>query len=222
MKAREKKRAIELRKRGYSINHIYKTLGVAKGSVSVWVRDVELAEPQRKYLSRKGYTKEAVEKRRKVRLENESKKRQAVIDKAYSDIKNINSKNLFFIGIALYWAEGSKSKRGNVEFSNSDPRMIKIMMEFFKKVCETPREKFRGHVYLHPHLSKRSAEKYWSNVSGIPKDQFFKTSQQHNKASKNKKDCLPYGTFSINIGDTKLFLKIKGWIEATHDRVMRT
>lgn len=215
----EKNKAIELRKKGWSLNSIKEKLGVSKSSVSLWVRDVQLDNIQKSRLKMNSYTTEAVENRRLSRLKNEEIKRKEIINRAYVEVKKIKRSELFFVGIALYWAEGSKSKhRRNVEFSNSDPKMIKLMMKFFCDFCDVPEKKFRGHVYLHPNLNKEIAEDYWSKVSGIPKNQFFKTTQSHNKASKNKKNNLKYGTFSINIGSVELFLKLNGWISALGDK----
>jgi len=213
MRLKEKKLARKLRKQGWSINEIYRKLGVAKGSVSLWVRDIELTKKQKQELSKKGVKKEVIEKRRETRLKRENAKRQIIIDKARKEINNLSKKELKLIGAALYWAEGSKSQRGTVQFSNSDPKSVQVMMRFFKEICEVPKGKFRGHIFLHPHLNTERAEKYWHNISGIPLNQFYKTSKQQSKASKGKKDTLPFGTFSIQICSTELFLKIKGWIE---------
>jgi len=91
------------------------------------------------------------------------------------------------------------------------------MMHFFKETCKVPKKKFRGHIFLHPHLNTKKAEKYWHNISGIPLNQFYKTSKQQSRASKGKRDTLPFGTFCIQICNTELFLKIKGWIEKLYE-----
>ena len=213
MKLEKKKIAKELRRQGLSLNEIRRRLKIAKSSVSVWVRNVELTKEQKKKLSEKGIKKEVIERRRKTRLKNEGTKRQVVIDRARNEINRLSGKELKLIGAALYWAEGSKTQRGTVQFSNSDPRLIQLMMRFFKKVCKVPSARFRGHIYIHTHLNAEKAKKYWHQISGIPLNQFYKTSKQQNKTSKGKKDSLPYGTFSIEISITELFLKIKGWIE---------
>ncbi len=221
MKLKEKKLARRLRKLGYSINEICKKAGLAKGSVSLWVRDVNLTSEQKRNLSEKGIKKEVIERRRNTRLTRENARRQIIIDRAKSEINNLSKKELKLLGVALYWAEGSKSKRGMVQFSNSDPRLIQFMMRFFKKVCAVPESKFRGHISLHPHLNTRKAKKYWSDISRIPLDQFYKTSKQQSKVSKGKKDSLPFGTFNIKICNTELFLKIKGWIEGLYTSVIK-
>lgn len=213
MKPKKKKIARELRRRGLSLSEIRRRLKVAKSSISVWVRDIKLTKEQEKKLSEKGIKKEVIERRRKTRLKKESTRRQIIIDRARNEIKRLFVKELKLIGVALYWAEGSKTQRGTVQFSNSDPRLVHLMMRFFKSVCKVPSARFRGHIYIHPHLDDKKAKKYWHQISGIPLDQFYKTSKQQSKVSKGKKDSLPYGTFSIEISITELFLKIRGWIE---------
>ncbi len=117
----------------------------------------------------------------------------------------------------LYWAEGSKTNRGVVQFTNSDPEMIKLMMAFFRNICKVPEEKFRAHIHIHPHLDYKSSGKYWSSISKIPLDSFYKTYRKMNKASKHKRDSLPRGTLDAYICDTKLFLRIFGWVTGIYN-----
>ncbi len=209
-----------LRRRGYSVKEITHMLGVAKSSVSLWVRPIKLTLVQKKRLTEKGQSLEVIERRRLMRISNERSQRQVFFLDAAKEIDNISRRDLFFIGQGLYWGEGSKSSRGTAAFYNSDPRLIQIMMRFYREICNVPEEKFRAQVHLHPHLSAPHAEKYWSKISGIPLRQFQKTAQQHNKASKGKKDSLPMGTFTIAVYDTRLFLKIMGWAEGTYQHMI--
>ena len=194
-----------------SIKEIAKKIGVAKSSVSIWVRNIELNLDQIEALSKKVSSIKVVEKRRQTRLKNEKGKRQIILDKAEKQIGKISQKELWLMGIMLYWAEGGKTQRGLVRFSNGDPEMIKIMMAFFRRVCNVSEEKFRGYIHIHPHLDHKKAEKYWSSIADIPLKKFFKTYRKTNISSKNKKDTLPFGVFDIYICDTELFLKISGW-----------
>lgn len=192
------------------MNEITQILGVAKSSVSIWVRDIEISESQLENLKQKGHKRQVIESRRRSRLKNEEQKRQLIIDEATKSIHEISHKELWLIGIMLYWAEGGKTQR-MVRFSNGDPEMIKIMMAFFRQVCQVSESKFRGYIHIHPHLNHKYAELYWSSISDIPLTQFFKTYRKPNKSSQNKKDSLPNGVFDIYVLDTKLFLKISGW-----------
>lgn len=100
-----------------------------------------------------------------------------------------------------------------VNFSNSDPKMISLMMKFFREVCRVPEKKFRGIVNIHPHLNRKKAVNFWAKISGIPITQFHKTQITVSRSSKHKKDTLPLGTFRIVISDVRLQSKIRGWIK---------
>ena len=211
MKVKEKNQARELRLKGLSVNEIREKLNVAKSSVSIWVRDIQLSEDQLQGLSIRGRSKKSIEKRRKARLANERAKRAKVIARAKEEFTSLVGSPLFLTGVSLYWSEGGKTKRSLVRLDNSDPEMIKVFMRFLREFCEVPEEKFRGHIHIHSHLAVEKAEHYWSEITKIPINQFFKTYSKPSKASKGKRDSLPHGTFDVYVCDTELFLKIKGW-----------
>lgn len=213
MKRKERDRARVLRKQGVSIRDISKELGVSKASVSVWVRDVVLSATQRSALTANGYSVGAIEKRRINRIANTQRRHRVVMDTAKEKIKTLSKHELLLVGAALYWGEGGKKNTGVAGISNADPSVIRLMMRFFSEICEVSPEKFRGHVHTFSHLNAQKAEAYWSDVSGIPRKQFYKTYSKPSTASKGKKDSLPHGTFQIYVCDTRLFLTIMGWIE---------
>lgn len=206
-----KRAAIELREDGHSIKSIAKQLAASQSNVSLWVRGVTLTEEQSAKLRANTHSPDVVERRRLSRLKNELAKRNAVINSAKDAVGAVSQHELWLIGTALYWAEGGKS-RSVVRFSNSDPKMIQLMIRFFKEICSVNQEKLRAHIHIHEHLDARSAEKYWQKVTGIPKEQFYKTYNKPNRSSKGVRNSLPYGVCDIYVLDAKLLLQIKGWI----------
>lgn len=220
MKSVEKALAIELRHSGMSIKGIAKKIGVAKSSVSIWVRHVELTGAQKMHLLNKGRTLEEIERRRITRLKNEKAKRDVIIDGSKKSVSKIGNRQLWLIGLMLYWGEGGKTRR-TVRFSNSDPDLIKIMMLFFRNICLVPEDKFRAHIHIHETLDFKNAEDYWANISAINIKQFYTTYRKPNKSSLNKKNSLPYGTMDIYVLDTQLFYKIVGWTRGVAERLIR-
>jgi hypothetical protein len=101
---------------------------------------------------------------------------------AMREVGAIDGDKLRVIGAALYWAEGGKY-RNAVAFVNSDPQMIRLMMKFFREVCDVKEEKFRGMLHIHPHLDGEGALGFWSSITGIPSSQFYKTQRAVSKAS---------------------------------------
>jgi hypothetical protein len=215
MRAKERKEARGLRSQGFSIREIADKIGCAKSSVSEWVCDIPLSPEQIERLE----SKQDRARAKAANHPNSPKNVWAVIrrdisDSALRDIPADYSRiTLKVLGSALYWAEGHKQSVNMVNFSNSDPAMIGLMMKFFREICQVPENKFRGLVHIHPHLDKNRAEKFWSKISGIPIRQFHKTQFGISKASKQKRDTLPLGTFRIVISDVRLKAKIDGWIK---------
>ena len=86
---------------------------------------------------------------------NELRSSQAQRDKddilkaASSEIDNLSDNELRLVGIALYWAEGCKGDAsGGVEFTNSDPAMIKLAMRWFKQICGVKEDRFRIRIQI--------------------------------------------------------------------------
>jgi hypothetical protein len=127
---------------------------------------------------------------------------------------------LKLVGIILYLGEGGKTKR-MVRLANSDPEIIKIMMRFFREICNVPETKFSGYIHTFAHVDINKTEKYWSKITGIPRRRFYKTYIKPSSASQQKRNTLPFGTFDIYVCDTKLFLTIIGWIEKIKELLLK-
>ena len=121
MKRSERVKAIQLRRDGVSYHDIMERFGVAKSTVWRWLKTEGLVETQpqrltelRRIAQRKGAA--AVKADRIART-------QAIMSQASQEIDSLSRRDLWFLGIAMYWAEGSKQKPGNVSsrviFSNS-------------------------------------------------------------------------------------------------------
>jgi hypothetical protein len=215
MREKDRQKARELRKSGYSIKEIVKEIHCAKSSISGWIRDISLTPKQIERLK----TNQDKGRAKAANHPNSPKQvwstiRQDSISAAVKEIPpQYSIEILKIIGSALYWAEGYKSTVNMVSFSNSDPLMIALMMKFFREICNVPENKFRGAVNIHPHLNIDNAVRFWSKASGIPREQFHKTQAVVSSASKRKRDTLPVGTFKIIICDVRLQSRIKGWIQ---------
>ncbi len=212
MKTKEQHDAIMLRKSGKSMGEIASILGVAKSSVSCWVRDVVLTSKQRTKLNKNGHSIDAIEKRRISKVANTQKRREKIMTEASLEVPLLSQNMLWCIGVALYWGEGGKTQQ-TARLSNSDPAVITTMMRFFRECGGITEEKFRGQVHTFSHRNIEKAEAYWSGVSGISRNYFYKTYSKKSSASKNKRNTLPNGTVQIYVHDTKFFFRLMGWLD---------
>ncbi len=223
----EKTEAIKLRKLGKSYNEITKLLKVPKSTLSYWLRDIVLSKKAKSRIRDRVYEKsvKALLRRNKEQTAVAEKKAKNIHDKAVSEVKKLKQNNLFLVGISLYWGEGYKrGAEGSVwkcvDFTNSDPSMIKMMMRFFREICKVEEDKMRVQIILHKNLSSIRAVEYWSSVTKIKKSQFMKVSRSLSSASgKKRKNILKYGTVHVRVYDMELFHKIVGWIDGLKKQV---
>ncbi|MFD8261030.1 hypothetical protein ACFV19_19335 [Streptomyces griseoluteus] len=172
--------ARELRRQGCTYDQIEATLGCSRSSVSLWVRD--LPKPERKRspeeaaaISRKGWEE-------KLRIRDEERRRTK--DEARRRVGALSERELFLVGVGLYWAEGAKDKpydrRENVAFVNSDPGMITTFLAWLD-LLGVERERLRFTVMIHETADVPGAERFWAEVVDADRAAFNKTSlKKHN------------------------------------------
>lgn len=209
--------AIQLRQEGKSYSEINKILGTPKSTLSIWLQKIAASEKIKQtniLKAKKIWANNIIQYNKKRAAEkNDAAKNLQLISK--KEISLLTKLELKLIGIALYWAEGYKRTKWSPMFCNSDPAMVKIMMRFFREICEVPENRFRPQVQTHPHASQEEAEKYWGNVAKLDRKFFVNPLVQLSSSSKQKRPInrLPFGTFRIRIADSRVINKLKGWIE---------
>lgn len=219
---KEKTQSIKLREQGFSYNEINRKLGISKSTLSLWLSKIELSQKAKDRISNKVYAGSAAGliKRNKNQTVLAKKRSEEIREKAKNEVPNLINKKLFLLGVSLYWAEGYKkgangSKWKAVDFANSDPEMIKIMMKFFRNICKVDNTKIKIQLIAHRNVDIEKAVVYWSKLTAVTKNQFIKTYSSPTRPSKNKRkaNSLTYGTVHIRINDVKLFFRIIGWID---------
>ncbi|MBU1031815.1 hypothetical protein KKE03_02755 [Patescibacteria group bacterium] len=210
-------KALILRRSGKSIKKIAKLLGVSVSIVSVWSREVELTEEQREKLKRR---KVRIRHLRKLAKQSHLEKISRVkrlFEDAHAEIKPLTAKELFLTGLSLYWAEGFKSvKEGRLGFCNSDPRMVKFMIKWFKKTLKIKKEDFILRTEFNEAHKDREEEikSFWSKLTGISLSQFEKPFYHRSVWLRDYPNREAYfGILRIRVRkSSELLNKMKGWI----------
>ncbi|NTU66318.1 MAG: helix-turn-helix domain-containing protein [Candidatus Moranbacteria bacterium] len=217
----KKQKAIKLRKQGNSYKQISDKLDVAKSTLSYWLGNIEISKEAQEKISKRAskISAEALLKRNKKQTALAAGRAEKIRDDSRKEFSKLKGNKLFLVGVSLYWAEGYKkgaegSKWKSVDFANSDPEMVMIMMRFFREICEVGNERIKIQLMTHPNVEMEEALRYWSEITEIPKNQFMRTCCAISKASNGKRpNRLTYGTVHIRINDVKLFFRIIGWID---------
>jgi len=128
------------------------------------------------------------------------------------NLSKLTSKEYFIAGLTLYLAEGSKERR--IIFTNSDPQIVRFMVNWFKTFFDVSAENFTFYLIINEiHRPREQVVKnYWSDYLNISSMQFRKTSFVRTKQKKIYENYDKYyGTVHFQIlKSTELSYKIKG------------
>jgi hypothetical protein len=209
-----RERARELRTQGLSYNEIVAELGVAKSSVSLWVRDIPC--PERFAYVHSERRLEGLRKFNEARVAGYAAETEA----AAAEIGELSDREIRIAGAIAYWCEGTKSKpyrRANrVVFVNSDPGLIRFFLRFLK-AADVDQDDLILRVFIHENADLEAAQRFWADVTGVGPSQFRRPTLKHHKPK----------TVRMNIGDDyhgclridvrrsgELYRRIEGWASA--------
>jgi hypothetical protein len=164
-KLAEQQQARQLRRTGLPLAEIAAHLGVAKSSVSLWVRDVEFSPLPRPPRGRRR-DPNALQRRKRAEINR-------LVEEGRARIGRLSDREFLVAGVALYAGEGTK-RDGAVRFANSDPRMILFFCYWLRRFFEIDESRLRIRLYLHEGLDLAAAIAYWSELTAIPVSQFSK------------------------------------------------
>ncbi|MFF7924817.1 hypothetical protein ACFZDP_27160 [Streptomyces mirabilis] len=179
-------RARELRGQGWTYNEIQAELGCSKSSVSLWVRDLPHPEPRCTPEEQRARMNAGLARLRAEQDRVRGETRRA----AAAAIGKLTDRELFLVGVGLYWAEGAKdkpySRREQVLFVNSDPGMISAFLAWLD-LLQVERERLRFRVMIHESADVPAAERFWADHVGADRSSFNKsTLKKHNPKTVRK------------------------------------
>ncbi len=126
------------------------------------------------------------------------------------------TRELSIIGAVLYSCEGTRLRKDKrrkndvyywvIEFTNSEPNIIKLFLEFLRKIIKIDERRLKAQLFVHEDLKKEKLVKLWSKVAKISPGNFNKTIILKSKNLKFK--ISPYGTLKIRYHSKEAFQKL--------------
>lgn len=172
----------ELRKKGYSLGEIKQEVSVGQGTVFRHIQNIQILPKYRKWW----FGKRGGSKKRKKIAEYQAQK------KADKVVRRLSDKERLIFLCALYWAEGGK---GDFNFTNTDPEMIRIFVYGLQKILRIPKSDLKASIRIYEDLDKQICLDYWAKIINISPENFGKVDILAGK----KKGKLPYGMCRIRI-----------------------
>jgi transcriptional regulator with XRE-family HTH domain len=216
MKTQERERARQLRRdEGLPINEIARRLRVAKSSVSLWVRDIELTDEQHARLRalNPAYNRQLNGSRTIAERHRANRRRAQEHGRALAR----RAEPLHVLGCMLYWGEGGKRPPYRVCFSNTDPEMIRLFVAFLRAYFDISDGDIRikCHLFADHVERQREIERYWLSVAGLPPGSLRKSVVNvYSRSSKRKRvNKLPNGTCQVILSRVHVVQSILGSIQ---------
>jgi hypothetical protein len=204
-----------LRTSGLTYDEIRAQTGVSKGSLSLWLRDlpvparcIERRAQQLASIAGSGPAEQA--RRALIRRERR-------VAMAKNAVPSLQDRELFVVGLALYWAEGTKDKpwnrNGRVVIINSDPTVLRVFLAWLDLVGVTSdRRSYR--LSIHESADVAASERWWSETLQIPITSFRRaTLKRHNPVATRHNVVEGYhGCLTVSVGRSRaLYDAIDGW-----------
>jgi transposase-like protein len=215
-KVQERERAIELRRSGKSIRDITGILGVAKSSVSNWVRHIELTDQQQSVL----LANQAAMGRRSCNLNSQQLcKKSLEVRRRYQDQGKCDAQRqnmLHALACMLYWGEGSKS-RNIATISNADPHVIRVFVRCLKEFFQVPDCDIRLRIVSHlgNGVGEIQIRDFWVGFLNLSQDNVvsIKFDMDKRQRSGKRKKIHPFGICQVYVCSTELVQRIYGSIQ---------
>lgn len=114
-------------------------------------------------------------------------------------------------GTMLYWGEGAQGGP-TVDFSNSKPEMIQLLLKFLRVICGVSESRLRVYLYHHGTPRQvRTSMRFWEEATGIPTNQFQRPYVRRGNPHYSGR-IMPHGLIHIRYSDKRLRELISRWI----------
>jgi hypothetical protein len=207
-KWRERERARELRSQSWTLQRIADELKVAKGTVSVWVRDVDHI-PNPRNRGHPAGPKHPLRVRKDAELE------QCRAD-ASAFAAGLGDQALMLFALGLYAGEGGKTP-GCVSMANTNPVLLAVFASWLRSCFDIDEARLRVRVYLHDGLDLDATTSYWSALLQVPAAQFQKPYRAPNDPSRRAAKHV-HGCATLVYASSHLHRRVLAMIDAVSFR----
>ena len=174
----KKEKAIKFRSEGKSYREIERILHIPRSTLSGWLYNISLTNDQKNQLHQNWLDAlvKARVKASQVHRANRLKRINKIDREAEKFITNVKMDKTLgeLIFTTFYQAEGSK-KENAVIIANSNPKMLKALIELFRYLYKPDESKFRCRLHLRADQIESKLVRYWSKLLSIPSNKFNKS-----------------------------------------------
>lgn len=203
----KKAEAIALRKQEFSYSQIKQKIGVSKSTLSDWLKNYPLSKERIAEL--RDHNEKRIERYRETMKKKHDERLGQIYKSEKNSITPLSDRDIFMIGLGLYWGEGAKRRQATVSISNTDPSIHKFFILWLNKYLKVDKEKLRIQLHLYRDMNVEKELQFWSKILKLSKRQFTKPYiKKTDLISINHKGGFGHGTCNIAIGNVNLSEKV--------------
>lgn len=197
-----RQKALQLRaEHQLSLDEIVERLKLPRGTVYHWIKDIPIPAHRQQAGQRLGTAAMQA-------------KYAALRDAAYAQGLAEAPERLrdpaFRDFVVLYMAEGSKRKRNEVEFVNSDAQMVALAHRWLLQLAHNP---LAYRLQYHADHDTGQLQNYWAGILSIEPD-IIKLQRKSNSGQLARRQFRSqYGLLSVSVGDTYLRARLQAWMD---------
>jgi transcriptional regulator with XRE-family HTH domain len=216
---KDKQKALEYRKKGYSYSQIKEKLGISKSTLSGWLCDMPLSEKRIRELRDNSPIR--IERYRNTMRAKREVKNKLAYRYMVKRINKISDREFFIAGLFLYWAEGSKTKNFSIGLTNTNPNMLIFFIKWLN-FFDVSKSKLKVHLHLYSDMNIKKQMNFWSKTLDLPISQFRKPYIKKTKfASITYSNGFGQGTCSVILDDVKICAKVMMGMQYIQDILLK-
>jgi transcriptional regulator with XRE-family HTH domain len=181
-----------LRAQGMTYNEIIEATGASVGSLSLWLRGQP--GPDGRPYNQREHLRRIQPLGAQARRAQAAERRDIARRRGADRVKNLTAAELFVIGVALYWAEGTKDKpwrrTSRVTLINADADVIRIFLAWLD-LLGIPQADRQYRLNIHESAEVSSHEAWWAAKLEIPLASFSRATIKRHRPI----------TARLNVGD---------------------
>lgn len=206
-----KLQVVQSRQDGLSIKEIANKFNMSQSTASLLVRGLHLNAKAKKILIEKA-SQGRVKAIQVIIKKREGRQKEAVLV-AESLLSGVvfDQKLAFLVASISYECEGGKSNFGVLEFTNSDPVLVRIFLSALRKSFKLDESKFRVVMHLHSYHNENKEKLFWSKITSVPVSNFTKTFKKQESGLNIKegyRGCVQIKYFDVSIKRKLLATKL--------------
>ena len=213
--------ALQLRKRGFTLEEIAKYVAVSKSTVSKWLKNnansIEVTKQNKRRAGQENAKR--LKLMSKTRTRERTNRYKEVEQSAEVEFKHYKKNPLFIAGLITYASLGDMTgETGIIRLTTARVVAHKTFISFAVEYLGVPKNKIKLWLFLYTDHNEESCMRKWHKATTLPYSQFHKNQVIKGKP---KHKTLHHGVGNTIIGSTVLKHKLIRWIELMQKELIK-